>query len=67
MGVAEVTTLHAIGIGKSELSLLLKDESSSLGDSLRMACSDGDPLRAMPHRSSHPPQATDASCRGGRR
>jgi hypothetical protein len=44
MGVAEVTTLHAIGNGKLELSLSLKDESSSLGDSLRMACSDGDPL-----------------------
>jgi hypothetical protein len=26
----------------------LEDESSSLGDSLRMACSDCDPIRVMP-------------------
>jgi hypothetical protein len=48
MGVAEVTTLHAIGIGELELSPLLEVESSSLGDSSSMACNDGGPLRAMP-------------------
>jgi hypothetical protein len=39
--------LHALGIGKLELSLSLEAESSLLGDSSRMACSDGDPLWAM--------------------
>jgi hypothetical protein len=48
MGMAEVTMLHSRGIGKSELSPLIKVESSSLGNSLRMACNDGDPLWAMP-------------------
>jgi hypothetical protein len=48
MGIAEVTTLHARGMGKPELPPLLEAESSSLGDSLRLACSDGDPLRTMP-------------------
>jgi hypothetical protein len=48
MGVAEVTTLHAVGIGKPELSPSLEAELSPLGDSSRMACGDGDPLRAMP-------------------
>jgi hypothetical protein len=48
MGLVEVTTLHGVGIGESELSPSLEVESSSLGDSLRMACSDCDPLQAMP-------------------
>jgi hypothetical protein len=48
MGMAEVTTLHSRGIGKPELSPSLKAESSLLGDFSWMACSDGDPLRAMP-------------------
>jgi hypothetical protein len=48
MGVAEVTTLHIIGIREPELSPSLEVESSSLGNSLRMACNDGDPLWAMP-------------------
>jgi hypothetical protein len=48
MGVAEVTTLHAVRIGKLKLFPSLEVESSSLGDSLRMACNDGNPLRAMP-------------------
>jgi hypothetical protein len=39
--------LHALGIGKLELSLSLEAESSLLGDSSRMVCSDGDPLWAM--------------------
>jgi hypothetical protein len=47
MAMIEVTALHSRGIGKLELSPSLKAESSSLGDSLRMACSDGDPLLAM--------------------
>jgi hypothetical protein len=48
MGVAEVTMLHIVGIGEPELSPSLEVKSSSLGDSSRMACSDGDLLRAMP-------------------
>jgi hypothetical protein len=48
MGMVEVTTSHSRGIGKPELSPSLKAESSSLGDSSRMACSDGDPLWAIP-------------------
>jgi hypothetical protein len=44
MGMVGVTTLQSQGIGKPELSLLLEAELSSLADSLRMACSDGDPL-----------------------
>jgi hypothetical protein len=42
MGMVEATTLHSRGIGKSELSASLEAESSLLGDSSRMACSDGD-------------------------
>jgi hypothetical protein len=45
MGVAKVTTLQTIGIGRPKLSPSLEAESSSLGDSSRMACSDNDPLR----------------------
>jgi hypothetical protein len=48
MGMAEVTTLHALETGKPELSPSFKAESSSLGNSSRMACNNGDPLRAMP-------------------
>jgi hypothetical protein len=40
--------LHAIGMGKLELSPSLEAKSSSLGNSSRMACSDGDPLQVMP-------------------
>jgi hypothetical protein len=47
MGMAEVTTLHTLGIGKSKLSPSLEAKSSLLGDSSRMACSDGDPLWAV--------------------
>jgi hypothetical protein len=47
MGAADVTLLHMVGRGELELSLL-KDESSSLGDSSRMACSDGVPLWVIP-------------------
>jgi hypothetical protein len=48
MGMAEVTTLYVLRIGKPELSPSLEAESSSLGDSSTMACSDGNPLRVMP-------------------
>jgi hypothetical protein len=48
MGMAEVTMLHALWTGKPKLSPLLEAKSSSLSDSSRMACCDGDPLRAMP-------------------
>jgi hypothetical protein len=44
MGMAKVTTLHALETGKLELSPSLEAESSSLGDSSRMVCGDGDPL-----------------------
>jgi hypothetical protein len=47
-GATEVTMLHAIGMGKLELSPSLEAKSSSLGNSSRMACSDGDPLQVMP-------------------
>jgi hypothetical protein len=42
MGMAEITALHALGTGKLELSPSLETESSSLGDSSRIACSDSD-------------------------
>jgi hypothetical protein len=48
MEMAKATTLHSRGIGKLELSPSLEVKSSSLGNSSRMACSDGDPLWAMP-------------------
>jgi hypothetical protein len=48
MGIADITMLHALRRGERELSPSLEAESSSLGDSSRMACSDGDPLWAMP-------------------
>jgi hypothetical protein len=48
MGMAEATTLHSQEIGKLELPPSLEAKSSSLGDSSKMACSDGNPLRAMP-------------------
>jgi hypothetical protein len=48
MGVAEVTMLHAVGIGEPELSPSLEVKSSLLGDSSRMTYNDGKPLRAMP-------------------
>jgi hypothetical protein len=68
MGMAEVTTLHALGIGKSELSPSFEAESSSLGDSSRMACSDGNPLRAMLPTTAPVsfPSAIDSSCQSGR-
>jgi hypothetical protein len=44
MGVADITMLHALGRGEPELSPSLETESSSLGDSSRMACSNGEPL-----------------------
>jgi hypothetical protein len=48
MGMTDITVLHALERGKSELSPSLEAESSSLGNSSRMACSDSDPLWAMP-------------------
>jgi hypothetical protein len=48
MGMADVTMLHTFGRGEPELSPSLEAESSSLGDSSWMACSDGDPLRVTP-------------------
>jgi hypothetical protein len=48
MGVADITLLHALRRRELELSPSLETESSSLGDSSRMACSGGDPLCVMP-------------------
>jgi hypothetical protein len=47
-GVEGIIVLHTLRRGELELSPLLEAESSSLGDSLRMSCSDGDPLWIMP-------------------
>jgi hypothetical protein len=43
MGTTEVTTLQPQEMGKLELPPSLEVESSSLVNSLRMVCSDGDP------------------------
>jgi hypothetical protein len=43
-GIVDITVLHVLRRGEPELSPSLETESSSLGDSSRMACSDGDPL-----------------------
>jgi hypothetical protein len=48
MGTADITVLHTLRRGEPKLSPSLKTEPSSLGDSSRKACSDGDPLWAMP-------------------
>jgi hypothetical protein len=61
MGAIEVTMLHAIQIGKPELSPSLKAKSSLLGHSSRMSCSDGDPLWAIP-----PTMALESSPSGDR-
>jgi hypothetical protein len=44
-GTVDITALHALRRGESELSPSLETELSLLGDPSRMAC--GDPLRAM--------------------
>jgi hypothetical protein len=64
MGTTDTTMLHVLLRGKSELSPSLESESFSLGDSLRMACSDGDLLRAMPQTidPESPPQVLGSSC-----
>jgi hypothetical protein len=61
MGTADITVLHALKRGELELSPSLKTESSSLGNSSRMACSDGDPLWAMllPTASGSPPSSDE--------
>jgi hypothetical protein len=52
MGIAGMTMLQSRGMGKLELPPSLEVESSSLADSSRMACSDGDPLRTMPRNTA---------------
>jgi hypothetical protein len=47
-GVTGIIVLYTLKRGEPKLSPSLKAESSSLGDSSRMACSDGDSLWAMP-------------------
>jgi hypothetical protein len=44
MGIAVVTMLQPRGMGKPELSPSFEVESSSLAESSRMACSNGNPL-----------------------
>jgi hypothetical protein len=46
-GTAIITVLPALWRGKLELSPSLESESSSLDNSSRMVCSDGDPLWDM--------------------
>jgi hypothetical protein len=48
MGMTEVTTLHSQGIGQLRLSSSHETELSSLGNTSRMVCSNGDPLKTMP-------------------
>jgi hypothetical protein len=48
MGMVHITALHALGRGELELLPSLETESSSLGDSSMILCSNGDPLWAMP-------------------
>jgi hypothetical protein len=48
MEMADVTVLHTLRRGEPELSPSFKAKLSSLGDSSRMTCNDGDPLRVMP-------------------
>jgi hypothetical protein len=48
MGIVGVTTLHPRDMGKSELPPLLEVMSPSSVDSLRIVCSDGNPLRPFP-------------------
>jgi hypothetical protein len=44
MRIVVVTRLHPREMGKPKLPLLLEVVSPSSTDSLRMVCSDGDPL-----------------------
>jgi hypothetical protein len=53
MGMAGVTMLQPREMGKSELSPSLEVELSSPVDSSRMACSDGEPLRATTMNTEH--------------
>jgi hypothetical protein len=46
--VRGIIVLHTLRRGEPELSSSLEAESSSLGDSMRMACNDGDLLWVMP-------------------
>jgi hypothetical protein len=46
-----IIVLHALGRGELDLSPSLKAKLPSLGDSSRMACSDGDPIWVMPPHS----------------
>jgi hypothetical protein len=47
-GVTGIIVLNTLRRGELELSPSLEDKPSSLGDSSRMACNDGDLLRVMP-------------------
>jgi hypothetical protein len=47
-GVTGIVVLHTLRRGEPKLFPSLESESSLKGDPLRMACSDGNPLRVMP-------------------
>jgi hypothetical protein len=69
MGVADITVLHALRRVDLGLSPSLETESSTLGDSSGMACSNGDPLCVLPLNTvpkSAPLLVTDSRCQGGR-
>jgi hypothetical protein len=51
-GVKGIIVLHTLKRGEAELAPSLEAKSSSLGDSSRMVCSDGDSLWVMPWNAS---------------
>jgi hypothetical protein len=68
MTVTDIIVLHTLKRGEPKLSPSLKDESSLLGDSSRMECSNNDPLWGMPPNTaleSLPLLETDPGCRSG--
>jgi hypothetical protein len=70
MGTADITVLHALGTGEPELPLpLLEAESFSLGNFLRMVCSNDDALRAMALTivPESPPSGDGLSSQSGQR
>jgi hypothetical protein len=67
-GVMGIIVLQTLKRGEPELSPSLEAESSSLGDSSRMACNDGDLLWVMPlnpHVEVSPLRVADPGCRRG--
>jgi hypothetical protein len=69
MGTADITMLHTLERGEPELVPSLEMESSTLGNSSRMACNDSGPLWAMPPTTmlELPPLVMGSSCQSSRR